>query len=181
MKSTCDTVAERIALGEPLGDLADHAASCESCRRIVALPTELAGVSAFSGHREADPGLGFSARMTAGAQQRITARRRRRIAATLAATVAAGVLGVFVVTRDPEAPAVAVQPTHQPTPATDTKDHKDHKDPWKDPAKQNDADEDVKALLRLANVERSSHFSARWKHIERPLAPYRALVKGMIQ
>jgi hypothetical protein len=175
MKTLCDTVAERIALGEPLGDLADHAASCASCRRIAALPTELG-----EAHREADPGLGFSARMTAGAQQRITVRRRRRIAATLAATVATGVLGVFVVTREPKTPTVAETPTHQPAPAPAT-DPKDHKDPWQNP-KQDNADDDVKALLRMASIETSHHhFKARWKDIERPLAPYRALVQGLIQ
>ncbi|MDB4955894.1 MAG: hypothetical protein JWO36_3463 [Myxococcales bacterium] len=176
MKSPCDIVADRVALGEPLGDLADHAASCASCRRIAALPTDLASTRV-----EADPGLGFSARMTAGAQQRITVRRRRRIAMTLAATVAAGVLGVVVVTRDPETPMVSVNPPREPTPTTQPKDPKDHEDPWKDPKHDNAGDEDVKALLRLANVERSSHWAARWKRIERPLAPYRALVKGLIE
>ena len=65
MSSTCDRVAERIALGEPLDDVSEHAATCERCRRLVALPVELGAT-----HREADPGLGFSARMTAGAQHR---------------------------------------------------------------------------------------------------------------
>ena len=74
MSSTCDIVAERVALGEPLGDAADHAASCERCKRLVALPVELGAM-----HREAEPGMGFSARMTAGAQHRIVVRRRRRL------------------------------------------------------------------------------------------------------
>ena len=73
MKSPCDIVAERIALGEPLGDQAEHAAACASCRTLAALPTEIGAM-----RTEADPGLGFSARMTAGAQHRITIRRRRR-------------------------------------------------------------------------------------------------------
>ena len=174
MKSPCEQVVERIALGEPLGDLAEHAASCASCRRLAALPMEL-GVT----RRDADPGLGFSARMTAGAQQRIGVRHRRRIAGSLAAAALVTVLGVVAMTRESPVP-VAQAPSHQPTPATETP-HKDPKDPWKDPSHQNAPDEDVKALLRMANVESSSHFSARWKRIERPLAPYRALVKGLLQ
>jgi hypothetical protein len=173
MRESCDLVAERVALGEPLGDLAEHAAGCASCRRIAALPAELGAA-----HREADPGIGFAARMTAGAQHRIVVRRRRRIATGLAAAVAATAIGAFFLTREPAIePIATTTPTHQPTPATDTK--KDHaKDPWQDPSKAK-ADDDVKTLLRLANVERSSHLSARWARIEKPLAPYRALLKGM--
>jgi hypothetical protein len=176
MKSPCDVVTERIALGEPLGDQAEHAASCASCRAIAALPTEL-GAS----HSEADPGLGFSARITAGAQHRVVVRRRRRIALGLATAVAASVFGAFVMTRTPDGP-IAVTPSQDPAGDTQTrKDHGDHKDPWKDPQNPSDDNDDVKALLRMANVESSSHFTANWKRIERPLAPYRALVKGLIQ
>src|SRR5690606_16773083 len=108
MSSTCDQVAERVALGEPLGEVGEHAATCERCKRLVALPVELGAV-----HRDVDPGLGFSARMTAGAQHRILVRRRRRIAAMSAAAVAATALGVFVMMREPDRASVATNP---PTP-----------------------------------------------------------------
>jgi hypothetical protein len=176
MNPMCDLVAERVALGEPLGELAEHAETCASCRRLAALPTELGAM-----RREAEPGLGFSSRMTAGAQHRIVVRRRRRIAVGLATAVAAGTLGIFVVTRSPHGTEVAVQPgpTNTPQPATDTQKHLD-KDPWNaDDARDDDADDDVQALLGLANVEESSHVSANWNHITKPLAPYRALVKGI--
>ena len=65
MKSPCDVVAERIALAEPLGDVADHAASCERCRRIATLPAEIAAVP-----REVDPGIGFTARPPGGPEAR---------------------------------------------------------------------------------------------------------------
>jgi len=71
---TCDQVAERVALGESLGDLADHAAECPHCKRLIALPVELSMMK-----RDADPGMGFASRMTAGAQHRITARRHQRL------------------------------------------------------------------------------------------------------
>lgn len=175
MNEKCDIVAERVALGEPLGDAADHAASCSRCRRLAALPAELGKT-----HSEADPGLGFSARMTAGAQHRVTVRRRRRLAAGLATAVAATTLGVFMFTREPAQTPVAVTP---PSPTKDqpaAQDHQKHDqpDPWKDPSESPSADDDVRALVHLANVEHSAHLSARWSRIEKSLRPYRALVKG---
>jgi hypothetical protein len=173
MSSTCDRVAERIALGEDLGDLGEHAATCERCRRLVALPVELGAT-----HREADPGLGFSARMTAGAQQRIVVRRRRRIAAGLAAAVAAGTLGVFALTRQPAQPTIANTPAPtQPQPAAST-----HHDPWdtnqNHDEETDDEDDDLRALVQLANTDRTMGFGADWGHIKKPLAPYRAVLRG---
>ena len=92
--SECDVVVERTALGEPLGDLAEHAATCERCQRLATLPGELAAVP-----REVDPGVGFTARMTVGAQHVLAARRRRRVVAGIAAATAVAAGAVFVVTR----------------------------------------------------------------------------------
>jgi hypothetical protein len=172
--TTCEQVAERVALGEPLGDVGEHAATCERCKRLVALPVEIGAT-----HREADPGLGFTARMTAGAQHRIVVRRRQRIAGSLAAAVVATTLGVFVFTREPDrAQPIATNPS--PTlPATQT----NQDDPWD--AKQHqsdeadDVDDDVRALVQLANTDRSSKLSANWGHIQKPLAPYRTLLRGV--
>ena len=159
MKEVCDIVAERIALGEPLGDAAEHAASCARCRRLSALPVELG-----STHSESDPGIGFAARMTAGAQHRITVRRRRRVAATLAATVAATVLGIVFLTRQP------TEPVTPPAPPIAGQQHHDTPEAKVDP--------DVEYLVHLARTDRASHSSAKWRHIEKPLAPYKHLVKG---
>lgn len=170
MSSTCDQVVERIALGEPLGEMGAHAATCERCKRLVALPVELGAT-----HRDVDPGLGFSARMTAGAQHRIVVRRRRRVAAGLAAAVAATTLGVFVVTRQPQREPIAstspspVLPAVQPT----------QDDPWDPNDPDDDADDDVRALVQLANTDRSAKHSANWGRITRPLAPYRSLLRGV--
>jgi hypothetical protein len=170
--TTCDQVAERIALGEPLGDVGEHAATCERCKRVVALPIEIGAT-----RREADPGLGFSARMTAGAQHRIVVRRRRRIAGGLAAAVVATTLGVFVVTRQPESQPLATNPPNPTLPATQ---HDDQDDPWdvKD-HEDADVDDDVRALVQLANTDRSSKLSANWRAIQKPLAPYSALLRGV--
>jgi hypothetical protein len=159
MKSPCDVVVERTALGEPLGDLAEHAATCERCRRLAELPGELAAVP-----REVDPGIGFTARMTVGAQHVLATRRRRRVVAGIAAATAVAAGAVFVVTRP-------FGPEHVATlPATE-----ERRQPEPPPPADNF---DVEALVKLARVERSSHLSARWSHITKPLAPYRSLVKG---
>jgi hypothetical protein len=93
--------------------------------------------------------------------------------------VAAAAVAALVVTRTPDAPQIANTPdnTQQQLPATGT--HDDNKnDPWKD-KDDSDVDDDVRALVQLANTDGARHISARWKRIEQPLAPYRALVQGV--
>lgn len=159
--AVCDAALERVAVGEPLGELAEHVTGCARCQRGLALAGKLGAT-----HREIDPGLGFAARMTVGAQHRLAVRRRRRIAAGLAATVAAGVIGVVVLTRTSESPRSTVATDTRPAPAPE---------PAIDPA----TDADVKALVHLADVDRSSRLSARWRRITKPLATYRSLVQGV--
>jgi hypothetical protein len=171
MSDPCEVVVERVALGEPLGDLADHAASCVTCRRIAALPTELGAT-----HRDSDPGVGFSARVTAGAQRRIVVRRRNRIAGGIAAAAAVVALGAFALLRDPAPEKLAETPVERATPGPATQDPKP--DPWESQERA-DIDEDVRVLVRLADTERSRKLSAPWRRIERPLEPYRKLVKGV--
>lgn len=175
MSSTCDQVAERVALGEPLGDVGEHAATCERCKRLVALPVELGAT-----HREVDPGIGFSARMTAGAQHRIVVRRRRRIAAVSATSLAAAAVGVLVLTREPAPEPIASTPppSHETQrPALEVPAD----DPWNTDDRDDsaDIDEDVRALVQLADTDRSARLSADWGHIGKPLAPYRSLLRGV--
>lgn len=164
MMESCESVAERVALGEPLGDLAAHVEGCARCQRVVAMPGAL-GAS----HHAVDPGLGFSARMTVGAQHRLGVRRRRRVAAGVAASLAAGAFGVFVFTRSPapteklETPPVAADLPTPPEPPTIEPTH----------------DDDLETLLRFADVDRSRRLSARWKRTTKPLAPYKKLLRGV--
>jgi hypothetical protein len=160
--SMCDQVAERLALGEPLGDLSEHVSTCSGCQGLVAVSSQLGAT-----HCAVDPGLGFSARMTVGAQHRITVRRRRRLAAGLAATVATGAFGVFVVAHTPD----ESRSTANYAPPHDTKS------PDEPPTAT--PDDDLAALVQLADVDRSSRLSARWSHIKKPLAPYKKLLKGV--
>jgi hypothetical protein len=159
MTPHCELVAERVALGEPLAELDEHVSSCDRCQRLVAMPAALGATK-----HAVDPGLGFSARMTVGAQHRIGVRRRRRLAAGLAATVAAGTLGVLVFTREP-----AVQEAPKPEVATN---------PHADEQPTVTLDEDnAKSLVELADTKKSSRLSAHWARIQRPLKPYKRLVE----
>jgi hypothetical protein len=112
--------------------------------------------------QELDPGLGFSARMTAGAQHRIAVRRRRRVTAGLAAAMAAGALGVLVFTRQADAPASTAAIAPRPL-AEEPR-----------PAAEEEADVDL--LVNLADTERSLRLSASWSALEAPLGAYRRLV-----
>ena len=162
----CDQVAERVALGEPIGELSEHVEGCTGCKKLIATSSKLGAT-----RHAVDPGLGFTARMTVGAQHRIAARRRQRLAVGLAATVVSGAFGVFLVTR----PAEPLQqqaleiPTKLPSPTLES-------DEEEQPVASDD-DDDLALLVQLGDVERNSQLSADWRHITRPLAPYKRLVK----
>jgi len=166
--SQCDQVAERVALGESLGELAEHAESCTGCRGLVAMSSKLGAI-----HHAVDPGLGFTARMTVGAQHRIAIRGRRKLAAGLAAAVASGAFGVFIVTRSPDEPSRLASHDPAPTLAPPTPDRD------QPPVAAEAEDDELAALAQLADVDRASRLSARWSHIKKPLAPYRKLIKGV--
>jgi hypothetical protein len=165
-ESMCDQVAERLALGEPLGDLSGHVSDCARCQGLVTVSGQLAAT-----HHAVDPGLGFSARMTVGAQHRLAVRRRRRLAAGLAVTVATGMFGVFLVAHNPAShDTPRTEPTTQETP-------RDRSNP---PPSEPATDDDLAALAQLADVDHASQLSADWRHIQKPLAPYKKLLKGVV-
>jgi hypothetical protein len=172
-ESMCDQVTERVALGEPLAELSEHVSSCSSCQGVVAVSSQLGAT-----HHAVDPGLGFSARMTVGAQHRLGVRRRRRLATGLAATVVTGAFGVLIVAHAPagspgEPPRTATQRPEPPR--LEQPDQPD-----REPPRASDTDADLAALVQLADVDRSARLSAPWRHIKKPLAPYKRLVKGVV-
>jgi hypothetical protein len=180
-REVCDVVVERVALGEPLGDAATHAASCARCRRLAALPVELAGA------RRADPGAGFSARIAVGARRRLVQRKRRKLAGGSLAIAATLAIGVFAATHASSsdvapAPGATTMPTLAATttpPQVPAIDRGTQLQPTPTAAGDRHVDPEVRELVRLAHTERSHHASAHWARIEKPLAPYRALAKGV--
>ncbi len=173
MNPMCNVVAERVALGESLGDVAEHATTCERCKLTVALPGSLAK----TGHA-ADPGMGFASRVTAGAQHRVTVRRRQRLAAislVSAAAVAALVLLFVRPTAESESVAYVPEALIRQLPSTNPDPAKP--DPWM-PKPPRAVDKDVRSLVHLANTERSMRLGARWNRLEKSLAPYGAVLKG---
>ncbi len=172
MNPMCNVVAERVALGEPLGEVAEHATTCERCKRTLALPGSLAK----TGHA-ADPGMGFASRMTAGAQHRVVVRRRQRYAAVSLVSAAAAVVLTLLFVHPTTEDSVAYVPDallkQLPTTNPPIAKH----DPWQ-PQEPTPVDEDVRTLVRLANTDRSMRHSARWDRIEKSLAPYGAVLKG---
>ena len=167
--SVCDQVAERVALGEPLAEHAEHVEGCASCKDLIAMSSKLGAT-----RHAVDPGLGFTARMTVGAQHRIAARRRQRLAVGLAATVVSGAFGVFVVTHTPTVSQPAIVPPEPSLKTPPTNDPWDANEPQPVEA---DEDSDLAMLVDYSDVERSARASANWKHITRPLAAYKRLVK----
>jgi hypothetical protein len=173
MNPMCTLVAERVALGEPLGDSADHATTCERCKRTLALASSLAMTA-----RAADPGMGFAARVTAGAQHRIALRRRQRVAA-LGVVVAAGVAAIVVLFVRPttESDSVAYLPAAMVAQLPSTSPITAKSDPWM-PRIAPAVDADVRSLVHFANTDRSLHLSARWDRLEQALTPYGAVLRG---
>lgn len=168
MTAVCDQVAERLALGEPLGELSAHAETCANCRGLVAMSSKLGAA-----HHAVDPGLGFSARMTVGAQHRLVVRRRRRLVAGLAATVATGALGVMLFAHAPEpVPTTAVELPKPKEPTQPSMQNPETPDALDAPG-----DDELAALVELADTERSARYSANWRRIKKPLAPYKKLLK----
>ena len=162
MNAVCETVAERIVLGESLGDLAGHVATCSRCKRVVALPSRIAAAT-----ERPDPGLGFSARMTIGAQNKLVVRRRRRVAAGAAGAVAAAAVAVFALTRSPT------------TTVEESKRDVALEMPKVIEAPVAVQESDLAGLVRLADTKRATRAAAPWGRIRRPLAPYVQLVKGV--
>ncbi|HEY4055621.1 MAG TPA: hypothetical protein VGM39_03395 [Kofleriaceae bacterium] len=158
MNPTCDIVAERVALGESLGEHAEHVTTCERCKSVVALTSSLAATHAV----DAQPGPGFAARMTVGAQRRLVVRRRNRVVASVGASALAAAAIAFVITRPPA--------THAPEPAVAI-----------NPSKTDEAvhlDEPELRLL-VTDTDRAARASTDWHRITTPLHPYRNLVKGI--
>ena len=177
MMYPCDLVAERLAVGEPLGDDGEaHVAACPACARLVRLPAMVAASA-----REPEPGAGFSSRMQLGARAQLTARRRTRVVSLTLATAAAVLVGGVVMTRhrgddQPSTMATYTQPTpismpgeHRAEPVRHDADHR---------ASHTDlSDHELAAgLVRISDVDGALIPHRAWRRAEAPLAPYQQLL-----
>jgi hypothetical protein len=183
--TTCEVVAERVAVGEPLGELAAHVATCAACTRLTALPALLGATRHATA---ADPGPGFAARITGAAQRRLVVRRQRRIATVLGTAVAAAAALALAVTQlpthtdstvaasEPPVPRPAPAPSPSPRPAPTPTPPAPTPAPAPVAPSPHVHDAEVAALVRFARVDHSRRLSANWARITAPLAPYRSLV-----
>jgi len=131
-----------------------------------------------SAHHAVDPGLGFTARMTVGAQHRLAVRRRRKLTVGLVATVACSAIGVVAVTHVTEEPQVAVHLPQMPSKAA-LKDPTQMPDVPESPPGSDDDDDILATLVQLGDIDHNARLSAGWAEIEEPLAPYHKLLKGV--
>lgn len=175
MKSPCYGVAERLACGEPLAELAVHADECPRCQSLFAaqrLLTQRPGSAS-------EPARGFTARMTAVANQRLVARHRRRVVGYAALSAAAAAMLTFALVREPTkaAPTTAARQPYEAQPvAEQPAGGSDEPSPWDSPNAEAEADEEARALLVLARTH-AEPVSADWRAIERPLSAYRQLLR----
>ena len=167
MKSPCETVTERLAVGEPLTeDESAHAARCVDCARLARVPRLLAAAA-----EDPEPNPGFAARMQIGARARITARRRNRIMLTSLAAAAVVATGTFAMTRpDQEVAPGAMRALEEQEPRP--------RPPAPDEIERAATEPEKIALdlVRVADVDRSLDGEAPWNDITHSLVPYRALL-----
>jgi multisubunit Na+/H+ antiporter MnhG subunit len=171
----CDHVAERLALGEALGELDAHVATCPACTGLVRMPTMFAATA-----HAAEPAPGFSARMTVGARGRIAARRRNRMATITAAAAAVFLIGGSVASREPARSLQgAMRPLMEMTPLDSSAAERPVAERPADDVPATTDDELAAALVRLADVDGALLPATDWSRIEAPLAPYRILLSSL--
>jgi hypothetical protein len=164
--SPCDVVIERLALGEPIGDVEDHVATCPACSRLIALP-RLVAASAHA----AEPNPGFAIRTAAGARAKLVTRRRNRIATNAIAAIAAVALGVWAL-RTPIEPTLQMQGMHTAPSPLEPIHNSD-----RTPDDLTLTDEEIGAELgRISDFDRVLAPSPRWDDAEAPLHGYRLIV-----
>jgi len=167
----CDEVTERLALGEPLGDVEDHVATCPACSRLVGLP-RLVAASAHA----AEPNPGFAIRSTAGARTLLVRRRRNRIIGNAIAAAAVLVLAVWAV----KSPIGGADKHKQPQQGIQS--------PWHNPEPINNPDPTLLTpvtndvigteLKTISNFDRVMAPSRQWNAAQAPLSRYRIVVQG---
>lgn len=163
----CTKLADSLVSGEPLTDAErEHLAGCADCTQMAAVTRALTAVGTA-----AEVGPGFTSRVIAGARERITARRRQRVAGFgLAAVVAAAAAALIVTSARRE------QPRDTATSALPAGDPPTLEAP--DPASgEGITDDELRELVGGASMTRALAPSADWEDVETPVRNYRAVLR----
>ncbi len=91
MKNLCEQFADAVVTGEATNHFTVHVNTCARCQGLARTAAALDAATGTGQLRaaNAEPGLGFTARMTVGAQHRVAQRRRHRYMLTGAGGLAA--------------------------------------------------------------------------------------------
>ncbi len=182
MKTTCEQFADAVISDDDTASFTEHVATCERCQ---GLAQTAAGLGAASGPGQlraanAEPRMGFSARIAVGAQHRVVQRRRNRfiMTGTGGLAAAAAVTALLISQRHagtPVQPAANVPTLEQPEPT--------QPDPVVDPAPAV-ADEDrdnLRALVRwqaTADAWQQDRLPStlNWRGTIKPVAAYQTVL-----
>lgn len=184
MKTTCEQFFDAVVTDDDTASFTVHVATCQRCQ---GLARTAAGLGAASGPgqlraADAEPRMGFSARIAVGAQHRVTQRRRNRYIMTGAGGLiaAAAVTALLISQRNagtPVQPAANVPTLEQPEP--------NQPDPIADPAPApNIPDEDrdnLRALVRwqaTADAWQQDRLPSvvNWRKTIKPVAAYQTVL-----
>ncbi len=165
-------IANRLAAGEPLNDeQRGHAELCSECSALMESTTMIGAIG--RARAAVVPGPGFSSRMASRAAERVVQRRRRRVAGMALATAgaAAAVILVALPIRGSHTaqtnPAIEQRAGAMPMNVSPTIDPTDVPEPSSDSSI---------SLIWLTDSDRALDYSANWKYIEEPIAPYGRLL-----
>lgn len=173
MSTVCEQFAEAVVTGDAVESFGSHVAECERCQQTKRAALALQQTAAAA-H---DPGLGFTARITVGAQQRVVQRRRNRYIMTGAGGLAAAAaLTALVISQRAPAPPVAQPATTAPTPTQPEPPAPAPKDALAIEDRDN-----LRALVRwqaTADAWQQDRLptAARWRHTIKPVAAYQTIV-----
>jgi hypothetical protein len=179
MSNVCDQFAEAVVTGDAVETFAPHVATCERCQQTQRAAAALQQTATAGQLRASapDPGLGFTARITVGAQHRVVQRRRNRYIMTGAGglAAAAALTALVISQRTPAAPvaqpAITAPAPTQPAPM----------EPAPADALAIEDRDNLRALVRwqaTADAWQQDRLptAARWRRTIKPVAAYQTIV-----
>ena len=160
MSALCHDIATAVAADVALSEVQQqHADQCSECAALIELPR---GIATASEVRAVAPGPGFASRVTRGALDAMSRRKRTRVASLAVAAAGATALIIGITTlrpaRDSATTPLAPAPAAAVVEATDTIDPTP-----------------IDQLLSLSDIDNALSYQADWEYIEQPLTAIRLL------